>query len=53
MFNNVDGVNKPAEKRPGCMQFDEMHIALVSLAVHLLDVQVKQEHGLVDGLVPS
>ena len=40
------------------MQFDEMHVALVSLTVHLLDgeggqhfVQVKQEHGLVDETV--
>ena len=55
--DNVDVANKPTEKRPGCMQLDDMHVALVSLAVHLLHggggnfVQVKQEHGLVDETV--
>ena len=37
------------------MQLDEMHVALVSLAVHLLRgenfVKVKEEHGLVDDTV--
>ena len=39
------------------MQLDDMHVALVSLTVHLLHggggnfVQVKQEHGLVDETV--
>ena len=37
------------------MQLDEMHVALVSLAVHLLRgdnfVQFKEEHGLVDDTV--
>ena len=29
-------LNKPTEKRPRCVQLDEMHVALVSFAVHLL-----------------